>query len=117
MPITFLLFTDLKLYFIELLHVQCSIFSEIRNQILKIILYQPIHLKFVCLDNNIEHQETPGQSNLNMQERMMILNLKQISNEQRKQVKVLSQSVQLALELTRTIIVIAQESTNLPVDA
>lgn len=66
-------------------------------------MYKPIDLNFMCSDNNGELEDTPSQSSLNAQERMMLLNLKQISDEQRKQVTVLSQSVQLALELTRTI--------------
>ncbi|KAG0573185.1 hypothetical protein KC19_VG155800 [Ceratodon purpureus] len=52
---------------------------------------------------NSEQQDSEDQRNLNAQERMQLQSLKQIADEQRKQIGHLSQSVKLALQTTKTL--------------
>jgi hypothetical protein len=53
-------------------------------------------------ENCCEQQDTQVDlRNLNVEEQMLLLNLKQVSEDQKKQVTELSQSIHLALEVTR----------------
>lgn len=52
-------------------------------------------------ENCCEQQDTQVDlCNLNTEEQMLLFNLKQVSEDQRKQVTELSQSIHLALEVT-----------------
>jgi hypothetical protein len=56
-------------------------------------------------NNCCEQQDTQVDlRNLNVEEQMLLLNLKQVSEDQRKQVAELSQSIHLTLEVTRHLL-------------